>query len=118
MEKALRWAIYYDNGSVWCWHEVGEDAGQLPKVGVIAIKQEVILGPGQFPDTRLISGFDYYWRDDKDPDGWGGGDLFGMYDYLTQSGHKVVLFGRTISRERFQRIYDGARLDTWDSLDP
>jgi hypothetical protein len=117
MEKVLRWVVYYDDGSWVPWHAVGGDLGQLPKVGVITIRQEVMRGVGQFPDTIHINGFDYYWITPEDGL-WGGSDLFGAFDYLTRSGYKVLLFGRTIAAQRFQEICAAARADTWDDLAP
>lgn len=53
---------------------------------------------------------DYYvWRDDLDE--WRGTDIFGLWDYLARSGWKKVLFGRTLSTEDFNSIYQQAKRD-------
>lgn len=53
---------------------------------------------------------DYYWYL-SDQDIWQGGDIFGLWDYLTQPGPKKVLFGRTITNSAFQEILARAYCD-------
>lgn len=70
--------------------------------------QVIIQDDGDGP--VFLTGADYYVRRG---DYWHGVDIFGLYDYLLDSG--LVLFGRTISREEYQDIYQRAKVDkkTW-----
>ena len=53
---------------------------------------------------------DYYvWRADLDE--WRGTDIFGLWDYLARDGWKKVLFGRTISNDEFNAVYQRAKRD-------
>lgn len=62
------------------------------------------VDPGRGPYFQ--SGSDYYvWREDH----WRGVDIFGLFDYLMDSG--LVLFGRTIKNEEYQAIYQKAKGD-------
>ena len=70
---------------------------------------QVILQDGE-NGPYFQSGADYYiWKDNC----WLGVDLFGLYDFLLDSG--LVLFGRTITNEEYQKIYQRAKVEksTW-----
>ncbi len=56
------------------------------------------------------SGSDYYV---KQADRWQGVDIFGLFDYLLDSG--FVLFGRTIGRDEYNEIYQRSKVvkNTW-----
>ena len=52
------------------------------------------------------SGYDYYvWRDGR----YVGVDLFGLYDWLLDSGK--VLFGRTLTQKEFNKVMKRALVD-------
>ena len=56
------------------------------------------------------SSSDYYvWRGGR----WWGVDIFGLFDFLLDTG--LVLFGRTVTNEEYQRVYQQAKADkqTW-----
>lgn len=83
---------------------MGEGVGTPPARDVQVILQEDDKGP------YFQSGADYYvWWDER----WLGVDLFGLFDYLMDSG--LVLFGRTITNEEYQAIYQEAKVEkrTW-----
>ena len=91
--------VYYGDGDIY---ESGD--GHPPARGVQVILQNDGDGP------VFVTGADYYVRQG---DLWHGVDIFGLYDYLLDSG--LVLFGRTITREEYQAIYQQAKVDkhTW-----
>lgn len=60
--------------------------------------------------SEVVSSSDYYVKVNNK---WKGVDIFGLFDYLLDSG--IVLFGRTISRDEYQKIISQAikRKETW-----
>lgn len=97
----VSWRIYYDDGTTF-----DSDDGPphlAPKRGVQAIVRDD-------PQTgfMVLEGHDHYWWEH---DQWVGGDKYGFFDYLSRSGRKVVLFGRSIRREEYERIVNEARND-------
>lgn len=83
------------------------DDGPPPARGVQVILQEDDrVGP------YFQTGSDYYvWIEDQQK--WQGVDIFGLFDYLIESG--LVLFGRTITNQEYQEIYQKAKVhkNTW-----
>lgn len=62
------------------------------------------------PLPYFQSGTNYYvWKDEQ----WYGVDIFGLFDFLLETG--LVLFGRTITNEEYQAIYQKAKGEkkTW-----
>ena len=102
MIDSLRWKIYYDDKPAY-----SGDPYLAPGRGVQIIVQHD-------PDNGkyLCFNHDYYWYL-SDDDRWEGGNLFGMYDYLLTPGpDKRVIFGRIISNDRFQEIFNRAYNDS------
>jgi len=97
------WRIYYGDGSTYS--DDDGDVFDAPALDVQAIAfrtSEPDHKTGHMPVFR----FDYYWWE---PNGdWYGGDLFGLYDYLTRPGPKKVVFGRTVSNTAHQACVDAA----------
>lgn len=95
------WRVYYDDAATF-----DSDDGPphlAPKRGVQAVvRTHPRVG------FLVLEGHDYYWWDGGE---WLGGDKFGLFDYLSQSGRKVVLFGRSIQRDEYERIVQQARDD-------
>jgi hypothetical protein len=91
------WRIYYSDGTVY-------DGDRPPARDVQVILQHDEDGP------YFQSGSDYYIRLG---DRWQGVDIFGLFDYLLDSG--LVLFGRTITRKEYDAAYQRAKVDknTW-----
>ena len=84
----------------------GEYSGDSPPArDVQLIVQSDGAGPPYFQ-----SGTDYYVKRDGR---WLGVDIFGLFDYLMDTG--LVLFGRTITNAEYQAIYQKAKLfkSTW-----
>jgi hypothetical protein len=47
------------------------------------------------------------------PEVWMGGDIFGLFDYLSQSGKKIVKFGRMVSNVEYTEAVNFARNDPY-----
>jgi len=94
MHMSIRWKIYYGDGSIY----IPGDPFSAPSRNV-----QAIINHDADHEWALVNNFDYYWYD-EDRDKWNGGDLFGLYDYLLQSGHKKVVFGRTLDDIHYQDI--------------
>jgi hypothetical protein len=102
----MRWKVYYGDGSTFS--DKDGPPSQAPTLNV-----QIIIVRDDDPNSQLgrypVHRFDYYWWDDPE---WFGGDLFGLFDYLSRPGDKRVLFGRTISNADHQAIVDAALADT------
>lgn len=80
--------IFYGDG------EVTEDEVRLPARDV-----QIILQDDKEVGIATISGADYYILKDGE---WRGVDIFGLFDFLMDTG--IVLFGRTMKREEYNKI--------------
>ncbi len=99
--SALRWRVWYDDGS--SFSDLEGEPHEAPGRGV-----QVVVQADPRTGRRGISGADYYiWKGDR----WFGVDLFGLWDYLSATGLKVVKFGRYIERSRFEDILRRAEAD-------
>jgi len=88
----MTWRIYYGNNTIY--EGSVEDAP--------ARDVQVIAQSSPEHGWLAVSGRDYYvWRDGL----WFGVDKFGLYDYLIEPGWKRVLFGRTLTTEEYNRIW-------------
>jgi hypothetical protein len=103
--EMMKWRVYYGDGSTFS-NEDG-DPSEAPALNV-----QIIIVRDDDPHSQLgryaVHKFDFYWWDDPD---WFGGELFGLFDYLSRPGHKRVLFGRTVGNADFQAIVDRALAD-------
>ena len=97
----MLWRIYYSDGTTY-------DSGlgspfDAPGLGV----QVVMMSStehGRYSQAR----YDYYvWNMGE----WVGCDIFGLWDYLQQSGPRKVLFGRTLPNTEYNRIRREADCD-------
>ena len=103
----MSWRVYYDDG------EFSSGDGPLeavPTLGVQVIVKRDTADPIDNVGRRVLDRADYYWWD-SDVQEWYGGDTFGLFDYLQRPGLKKVLFGRSISTERFIAIRNRALAD-------
>lgn len=100
----MAWRIWYADGTHIRSEEC--DPFDAPGLGVQVIMQNHPIN-GRWAQMA----HDYYvWTDGQ----WVGCDLFGLFDYLQQAGPRKVVFGRTVSNERYEAIYRTAEVD--DSL--
>lgn len=86
--------IYYSDGSV-------SEADPPPPRDV-----QVIVQPHPDVGIELVTGADYYVKIDGV---WVGVDIFGLFDYLLDSGK--VLFGRMMSTKEYQALLNEAIKD-------
>jgi hypothetical protein len=89
----LKWKIYYGDGLI-------VDNAQVKPEMVPSLDVQVIC-EREGRNIILIHSKDFYWHEN---DLWTGGDIFGLWDYLSRPGFKKVLFGRTISTDNFNKI--------------
>jgi len=100
----MKWKIFYDDGSTFC--DLDGSPYDAPARGVQVIAQE-----DEYVGRLMQIKCDYYWWTDKD--GWMAGDLFGLYDYLSISGYRKVIFGRMINYHQFRELYLKAESDSY-----
>lgn len=91
---SLRWRIYYGDESTF---DPG-DPYLAPALNVM-----MIANGDRDHGWSLIREVDYYWYV-PEIDEWHGGDIFGLWDYLTQPGAKKVIFGRNARNEDYNNI--------------
>jgi hypothetical protein len=87
----MAYRVYYNDGRM---HR-GENK-PVPARDVQIIVQE-------HPDIgwHTQCGYDYYiWREEQGR--WVGVDLFGLYDFLLDTG--LVMFGRTVTQKEFDEV--------------
>jgi len=101
----MKWKIYYGDDSTF------SDQDGTPWIAP-ARDVQVIVMTSKDHGWRTQAGSDYYvWDDRGNGARWWGVDQFGMYDYLLDPGYKRVLFGRTVTSDRFSEIYSRASVD-------
>lgn len=102
-EKPI-WRIYYHNRSTFD-STMGVPA-DAPSTGVVCIVQE---HTSQVESGYIVTAFkDFYWRADNE---WWGSDEVGFWQYMFESGEKVVKFGISIPTEEFNEIMKKASAD-------
>lgn len=98
----MKWKIYYSDNTTFCDEDGSPFDAPSRKVQIIAQEHKDV---GKF----LLGKNDYYWWDS----GWSGGDIFGLFDYLLDSGPKKVIFGRTVDSDLYNDIGKTALSDTY-----
>ena len=88
--------VYYSNGVTY---NSADGGAPLPRDVQVIVQEHPDVG------WHTQSGYDYYVKRDR----WVGVDLFGLYDWLLDSG--LVLFGRTVTRKEFDRVMTRAVQD-------
>ncbi len=96
----MRWRIFYADGTVEGYGTASPEA--VPKTGIIAIVHDTPSGP------RIQHRKDFYWWTGDRDYGWYGGDVFGLWEQLTQRGSHIVLFGRSIPDALYREVIDSA----------
>jgi hypothetical protein len=107
----LQWRIYYGDGSTFS-SEDGEPQNAPCRNVICIVEANDDLG------RYIVHRRDYYWWSEA----WYGGDIFGLFDYLSDAGYKVVKFGRTLPNAAYRAIYheavhdpDFPRKSAWNS---
>ena len=94
----VKWRIYYSGGKTL------DGSGQPGKIDARDI--QAIVQDHPEVGVEVVTACDYYVWDDGH---WRGVDLFGMYDFLLESG--LVLFGRMMGREEYNELMRTALAD-------
>ena len=98
MGAGMSFTIYYSDGSTW--------EGSIEEAPTRDV--QVIVQPCPTTGWAMQHTHDYYvWREELNE--WRGTDAFGLWDYLARDGWKKVLFGRTLTNEEFNEIYQRAK---------
>ena len=98
----VAWRIYYGDGSAFSSSEGAPERAPLVNVQAIAQAADPAIG------RRICSRFDFYWYEGGE---WHGGDLFGLFDYMTRISPCIVKFGRVLPRLEFEAILNRAVTD-------
>ena len=92
--------IYYDGGTTY-----DGDPYNAPAFGVLTITQK-----NNAHGRYVTSTFDYFvYKPELNE--WMGCDFIGLIDYLQYPGHKKVVFGRMVEKEKFYRVVKQANED-------
>lgn len=94
----MRWKVYYSDGTVYDSEESG-----VPKARDV----QVIIQDHPSVGKELVTGADYYIR--RDDGRWLPVDLFGLWDWLLDTG--LVLFGRMVTSEEYRDVFSRAKLE-------
>ena len=98
----MQWKIYYSD-STYSDDEGPPELAPKRDVQAVVVKSELV-------GRRVERGSDFYvWAPGRG--GWRGVDQFGLYDYLIDPGHKVVLFGRVLSNPEYRAVFERAAND-------
>lgn len=96
----LKWRVYYDDGSTYDNEDGPPEEAQ--KQGVICtVARDERVG------RTITTQYDFYWWNYEEEEWWGS-DKFGLWDYLTRPGEKIVLFGRSVPRDKYRSIHQDA----------
>lgn len=111
MSNTLKWKIYYSDHAKD--HDTSVSSEQATPFSITRRADvQVIVFESHDHKWRTLSGYDYYYWDSKEREArWWGVDIFGLHHYLLQPGHKCVLFGTIIDKDRFNEIFNMARED-------
>ena len=99
MPEEFEWCIYYADGST--------RSNKDKNTPIVGRGVQAIVQKHSQVGWHVVNGGDYYIQTDFG--GWVAVDRFGLYDYLLDTG--LVLFGRTISTEEYQKIFQQALSD-------
>jgi len=97
----LKWKIYYEEGPEYS--SLDGPPEMAPKRGVQAV---ICADKDHGHRVERANDFYVWWYGD-----WRGVDIFGLWDYLSQPGNKIVLFGRLIPYEEYRTILAKAMTD-------
>ena len=90
------WKIYYDDKKTFTDKDGNPE--EAPCRGVLVITQSCERVGRAVTHSR-----DYYIYS-KRLGGWEGVDTFGLFDYLSHPGFKIVKFGRTVTNEEWNEV--------------
>ena len=97
----MKWRVYYGDDST----HSDQDEGKPPPLDV----QVIVLEDAEH-GWRTQTGSDYYvWDKRGDTAAWWGCDIFGLFEYLMNTG--LVLFGKQITSKQYNEIMKRALED-------
>ena len=100
----LRFQVWYGDGSTYTDRD--GPAHLAPKTDV-----QLVVVEDREHGRYVCKSTDFYVWDDFDGEGsWQGCDHYGLWDYLSRPGTKVVLFGRSMGNRAFRELL-GRALD-------
>lgn len=97
----MDWKIFYSNGSTYSGNP---EFAPKTKVQAIIVKDDLI-------GRRIESSSDQYIYS-QERGGWRGVDKYTLYEYLTEPGYKIVLFGSVMIDSDFRKLWDKIANDT------
>jgi len=98
----MDWRITYSDGSTFSSDD-GSPA-DAPGRGVVLIAQA-----DERVGRRIARSMDYYVYDVERFGGWQGVDNYGLWDYLSDPGLKIVKFGRWVPNDQWERLLIAAQ---------
>jgi len=97
----IQWRVYYGDGSTFSDEEGSPE--MAPGCGVMCIANY-----DEDNRRKLAHSTDYYFFD---AGRWYGCDIFGLWDYLSRVGLKIVKFGRMIGDNQYRAVMSQAMND-------
>lgn len=91
----MDWKIFYSDGTTY---NGSPEFAPKTKVQAIIVKDDLI-------GRRIESSVDQYIYS-PERGGWRGVDKFALYEYLVESGYKIVLFGSVMIDKDFRELWD------------
>jgi len=93
----IQWCIYYGDGGIF------DNTNGSPE-DAPALNVQVVAQVNDEMGRQYIVHRDYYVFDAAGDGAWAGVDLFGLWDYMSTPGFKIVKFGRVIHLSEYRRI--------------
>lgn len=100
---SLRWRTFYGDGATFS--DADGSPYDAPRLNV-----QVIVGADPQIGRYIVSDKDAYWWE-PEHERWFGGDRRGEWDYLCRLGPRVVLYGRAIGDDAYNRAIAAALSD-------
>lgn len=104
----MRWKIWYSNGKTFSNQDgLPQSLEREYHFGVQVITQE-----DKDHNWATQTGGDFYvWDDRGDGWRWWGVDIWGLVDYVTKPGYKIILLGESVPSDTFGKIFQAAKND-------
>ena len=101
----IKWKIYYGDGSTFTDGDGLPQDAPCRNIQVIAQVSDVV---GQ----TIIRNTDFYIFSEE-LGGWEGVDNYGLWDYLSDPGLKIVKFGRIVTNQRWYELQTVVKNDDY-----
>lgn len=100
-----KWKIFYGDSTTFTDEDGRPEDAPCRNV-------QAIIQPA-FRVGKAVCRQDDYYIYSESMGGWQGVDKFGLYDYLSEPGVKIVKFGRTINSEEYSKLMVLVKEDTY-----